>query len=114
MDFKNFEEALASFKKELLEVKGTLKDENNSPTSDYTKLCSMMDSLAYMMSDTNKRLDNHYKRMTDHQNGHIPPMMGPGQMAKALKTLGLDGDYQVEKRPVYASIAKLDFDFKQK
>jgi hypothetical protein len=47
--------------------------------------------------------DNFYNMMSAHKDGHLPPINGPEKMNKALSVLGLDGDYQVEKRTIYAS-----------
>lgn len=41
-------------------------------------------------------------------NGHLPPIQGPEKMAKAISVLGLDGDYEVKKRQVYASTLDID------
>jgi hypothetical protein len=43
------------------------------------------------------------QRMNQHEQGHLPPIKGPAAMTKALKTLGLDGDYDVAKQTIYAS-----------
>jgi len=36
-------------------------------------------------------------------NGHIPAINGAKAMNKALKSLGLDEDYEVERKVIYAS-----------
>ncbi len=36
-------------------------------------------------------------------NGHLPPIVGAQAMTKALKAVGLDGDYSVEPKVIYAS-----------
>lgn len=37
------------------------------------------------------------------QDGHLPPIEGAGQMIKALKALGLDESYDVQKKVIYAN-----------
>ncbi len=57
------------------------------------------DRINYLREDLNyirQELYNHYE-------GHIPKILGPTAMAKALKALGIDGDYQVQPRYIYAS-----------
>ena len=41
-----------------------------------------------------------------HQEGHIPKIVGATAMTKALKALGLDGDYDVAKKTIYANDGK--------
>lgn len=36
-------------------------------------------------------------------NGHLPPIEGAERLSKALKVLGLDGDYEVKKQVIYAN-----------
>jgi len=36
------------------------------------------------------------------EKGHLPPIEGAGRMQKALKAVGLDDDYQVQKKTIYA------------
>jgi len=38
-----------------------------------------------------------YKMHQNHQIGHLPAIKSPGKMQKALKTLGVDDDYEVAK-----------------
>lgn len=41
-------------------------------------------------------------------DGHLPEIEGAAAMEKALKALGLDGDYKVEKKTIYASTGKIE------
>ena len=74
-------------------------------------MCDMMGSIANNLHD---RMDFMHKRMNDVENnhykhsstagGHLPPILGADKMNKALKALGLDGEYNVNKKELYASI----------
>lgn len=44
-----------------------------------------------------------YNYADDHSAGHLPKIVGAGKMNKALKALGLDEDYQVDKKYIRAS-----------
>ena len=77
------------------------------------KMYNMMGSIANNLHDridfVHKRMcgleDEHYKHKST-QNGHLPPIIGAGKMNKALKALGLDNEYNVNKKELYASIKK--------
>ena len=62
-----------------------------------------------MMANIHDRIDNihqqiyahrdtHNKKFSSHQIGHLPPIHSPEKMNKALKTLGLAGDYEAAKK----------------
>lgn len=38
-----------------------------------------------------------------HNKGHLPPIKSAGKMEKALNTLGIGEDYEVEKKRIFAS-----------
>ena len=44
-----------------------------------------------------------YKYTWEHQEGHIPKIVGAEKLQGALKALGLDKDYEVRKPVIYAS-----------
>jgi len=73
--------------------------EENAGQIDY--IYSMMQNMYSYLSYIESSL---YKYEMEHSVGHLPPIEGASAMSKALKTLGLDGDYQVEKRTIYASL----------
>ena len=62
----------------------------------------MMKEMQWQMNWVNSELDYLYSEFYKHQQGHIPKISSPSQMSAALKTLGLDGDYDVMKKVVYA------------
>ncbi len=99
-------------KKELLELSLAFTDlekkfkkvkaDNNSPTPD-----DCMDTMWSLFSNIHARIDRVVGAMYDyqdnHQKGHLPPITGPDKMTKAIKTLGMEGDYSVMKPTIYAS-----------
>jgi len=61
------------------------------------------------LSSAVSELDNAlWKHRTE---GHLPAIIGPEKMQKAIEALGLAGDYEVQKRVVYASNASIEVDF---
>lgn len=72
-----------------------------SPTySDIQWLSSQIDTIRQDYWDLWNQLYDHMN------NGHIPQIVGAEAMQKALKVLGLDGDYQVQPKVIYASNGK--------
>ncbi len=55
--------------------------------------------LRWMQEDLNYVREMYYK----HMEGHLPKIVGATAMQKALKAIGLDGDYEVEKKTIYAN-----------
>ena len=74
---------------------------------DDPKMCEMMDSVYSMMEYCHRRINylsqDIYGYISEHNSSHLPPILGPGRMAKAIKVLGLNDDYQVQPRVLYAS-----------
>src|SRR4051812_2410221 len=62
-------------------------------------LCSRMDR---MFSYVNNNLDNIYSNLQKHNTGHMPPLT-PTALGKLLKNCGMEGDYQVQPKVIYAS-----------
>ena len=65
--------------------------------TDYSYLQNSMEYLNQRISDLWQQLFAHI------DNGHLPPIEGADKMKKALKVLGLDGDYQVQPKVIYSS-----------
>lgn len=55
--------------------------------------------LRWMQEDLNYVRTMYY----NHMEGHLPKIVGATAMQKALKAIGMDGDYQVEKKTIYAN-----------
>ena len=49
---------------------------------------------------------NLWSYIDNHHAGHLPKINGADKMQKALKALGLEGDYEVVKPAVYVSASK--------
>lgn len=58
---------------------------------------NMMDGLRQYVYTIADDLSRHCS------DGHIPPIRGAERMNKALKAVGLDGDYKAEPREIYAN-----------
>ena len=46
-----------------------------------------------------------FDRLYEHEKGHLPSNLTPGQLSNAIDVLGLSDDYQVQPRFLYASKA---------
>lgn len=67
-----------------------------------------IDYLKSELSYLYRYLSNLESALYQHAHeGHLPPIIGPEKLTKALKALGLDGDYEVQKRQIWASTGKL-------
>jgi len=64
------------------------------------KFSYLVDEINYIYKYTQRLEELFYQHIT---NGHIPPISGPEKMSKAIKVLGLDGDYEVNKKQIWAS-----------
>ena len=64
-------------------------------------------TLQYLIYDVEYlRSENNYLYglIGEHMNnGHLPPIEGAGKLEAALKTLGMDKDYEVVKKPLFAA-----------
>ena len=105
MDIKALKLALAADLEKCAKIKAdmaTCKPEDMQSqltemvNSIYNSMSNMRD---YIYSDINYLHD----RISKHLDGHLPAIKGAAAMNKALKSLGCDGDYQVQKQTVYAS-----------
>ena len=121
-DSKNFLQA-AEFIQKCKDIKFA-EDESSeveNPSEEDDSKCKMAE-LAQYVQYLNMSMESLYACMNeirndlfDHAtNGHLPPFSTPSQMTEAIKTLGLDKDYNVQKRVIYASegrrsVADLNF-----
>ena len=72
-------------------------------------------SLNYQVNEMNRRFQYVWESINElrgllyeHTSDcHLPPIEGAAAMSKALKALGLDGDYEVVKQTVYASTGEV-------
>ena len=49
------------------------------------------------------QIDGLYRTFYSHLDGHLPALVGAERMSKALKALGLAGDFDVQKKVIYAN-----------
>ena len=66
----------------------------------------LVDDLSYQFRWVNQDIQNLYNMFYQHLQGHLPPLNGADQMQKAIDALGLSGDYDVQKKTIYASNGK--------
>ncbi len=79
----------------------TEKKESNANDIEYMKnALSSMYSYVYAMEENFYNLSS--KLYSHAQDGHLPKLT-PGSMKKLLKTCGMDEDYEVAKRVIYAN-----------
>ena len=79
-----------------------------SPTDQIATLQSQLNyfdnRFQYVWESINELRGALYEHCSD---GHLPKIEGATAMSKALKALGLDGDYEVVKQTVYASTGEV-------
>ena len=74
------------------------------PEVDYSDLAVIYQYVDSMLSYLRSNVQDIQSLLWAHiNNGHLPVIQGAEGMAKALKALGMDGDYQVQKQTVYAN-----------
>jgi hypothetical protein len=79
----------------------TEKKESNANDIEYMKnAMSGMYNYIYAMEENFYNLSS--KLYSHAQDGHLPKLT-PGSMKKLLKTCGMDEDYEVAKRVIYAN-----------
>jgi hypothetical protein len=71
------------------------------------KMNYLFQEVSYIYNYASRVENALYNVMATHKENHLPPVIGPEKMAKAIKALGLDGDYEVFKRPIFASKDKV-------
>lgn len=57
----------------------------------------------YRFNSILSELDRLYTSFYQHTQNHLPPIVGADKMTKALKVLGLDGEYDVAKKTIFAA-----------
>jgi hypothetical protein len=64
---------------------------------------ALMKEVQWQMNWINSEIDYLYTRFYRHEDGHLPSIKSPAQMEGALKALGINEDYEVKKKVIYAS-----------
>lgn len=90
---------------------------DNSQPNNSQQIQDLEDMLFRMVGFLHQRIsgleDGFYNYTWDHSVGHIPKIVGASKMEACLKTLGLEGDYQVRKPMIAAASTQYGFDLKQ-
>jgi hypothetical protein len=68
---------------------------------DLNRVYRYIDEMTKYLSDRLSSLQESF--WTHKEQGHLPAILSPSLMKDALKAIGLDGDYEVQKKVVYAS-----------
>lgn len=103
---KEFADACAKISKLLGPAKQTAK-------ANYGEVCApvpvtvedlryLHDRITYLREEISNLRQTHY----EHLDGHLPKIVGAAALTKALKAIGMDGDYEVKKRTIYANDGK--------
>lgn len=79
------------------------EDLENVTSMLYSNLDYIYNILDKMSERIWKTEDRIYEVFYDHLKGHLPPILSVEQLQKAIETLGIGGDYKVEKKTIYAS-----------
>ena len=66
-------------------------------------ISSLFSYIESELSWLSKRISSLDERLYRHaEEGHLPPIQGAGKLEGAMKKLGIDDDYDVKKRVVWA------------
>lgn len=92
---------------QIKEVKADCKESK----ANVDDICCRLDNLAYSINYISNSINELYRYVNSVENhlykhldnGHIPPILGAEKFANALEALGIDGDYKVEKKTIWAS-----------
>ena len=89
----------------------------NEPDEDDQRFQELEDLLFQLVSNVHRRIngmeDSFYNYTYDHGRGHLPKILGSEKMSACLKTLGLDGDYEVWKPMITAASTQYGFEIKK-
>lgn len=89
-----------------VEIEVKPEEEDDSEEEDGVskdEMKAFADYIEYRIQSVRRDIENLYTRFWEHQDGHLPKIVGAANMEKALEALGLAGDYKVEKRTIYAN-----------
>lgn len=108
-EFKKLQEEFASLSNQFKQLKTTKSDMGEDKMGAINDMMErMMENVSYQMQYMREDMDYLNKKMMTHANPehHLPPVNGAGQMEHCLKVLGMDKDYKIEKKTIYASVNK--------
>lgn len=86
-------------------------DMGETEVEDSMDSCPPKDDYLYYMVDMLYRYiesvgSDLWRYQWQHQEGHLPPIVGAEKLTNALKALGLEKDYEVKKPVIYASTSE--------
>lgn len=98
------------FKKNLIKADVVLIDTDSPDDSSfdlddvYDLVNSELSYLNYRFQDLYDSISRIWQELSRHEtDGHLPAVSGPAQMQQVLDILKLSGDYDVVKKPIFAS-----------
>lgn len=62
--------------------------------------------MKYLANDINYLFEMFHT----HSKGHLPPITSAGKMQEALKTLGIENDFEVKKPVIYSTASVIELD----
>lgn len=88
-----------------IEVKSEEEEDEGEKEEGASKdeMKAFADYIDYRIQSVRRDIENLYTNFWQHQDGHLPKIVGAANMEKALEALGMAGDYKVEKRTIYAN-----------
>jgi len=87
-----------------IEVKSEEEEEDEKEEGvSKDEMKAFADYIEYRIQSVRRDIENLYTNFWQHQDGHLPKIVGAANMEKALEALGMAGDYKVEKRTIYAN-----------
>lgn len=109
-----FSQNLAKVKEAYLKAKWSTKADGMDPEEEDSKemedqmeemgaqMQSMCWTCEYLQSQINYLSRSFYDYVNYHSQGHLPPAPSAEQMTTAVKALGLDKEYTVQKKTIWA------------
>ena len=105
---QELEQSFATLLGDLNKVKADMGEMENEGPDMEEKMQRMMDAMSRIYVNLSDRIsylaDGFFQYTYDHNKGHIPPIKSATTMTKALKALGMEGDYEINKP--WVSVAK--------
>ena len=100
---QKLQEIKASLDKTEKEFKQIRADVGENANNEVYYKC--MDACYQMVSSVRQYVytveDRMYRMFDEHSKGHLPKIHGAEKMQNALETLGIDGDYSVQKPTIW-------------
>ncbi len=103
-ELDNLKTAIASADAKYKEIVANPKKNEMTMEDCMAAMSYLHERVGHVYSYASRVEDSLHEFARDHSGpGHLPKIVGADKMNKALKALGMDGDYQVEKKMIRAS-----------